>query len=41
MNTADYSAETFGLYLALAVHGGVAVDFVDEDMLLDAAVTRT
>ena len=33
-----YQADQFGLYLALAIHGGVHVDFVDEDALLNATV---
>jgi hypothetical protein len=34
----SYQADQYGLYLALAVHGGVPVDLVDEDALLDADV---
>lgn len=30
-----YTADQFGIYLALAIHGGVQVDFVDEDAVLD------
>eukprot|EP01047_Picozoa_sp_COSAG01_P058948 COSAG01_NODE_7014_length_3392_cov_2.015791_3_plen_485_part_00 len=33
-----YQADQFGLYLALAVHGGVPVDFVDEDALANATL---
>jgi hypothetical protein len=33
-----YQADQFGLYLALAVHGGVPTDFVDEDALRNATV---
>jgi hypothetical protein len=34
--TMSYQADQFGLYLALAIHGGVSVDFVDEDALLNS-----
>jgi hypothetical protein len=33
-----YQADQFGLYLALAVHGGVPVDFIDEDAVANATV---
>ena len=33
-----YQADQFGLYLSLAVHGGVAVDFLDEDALQNSTV---
>jgi hypothetical protein len=33
--TMEYQADQFGLYLAMQVHSGIAVDFVDEDALLD------
>ena len=33
-----YQADQFGLYLALAVHGGVPVDFIDEDALANATL---
>jgi hypothetical protein len=36
--TVDYLAETYGLYNALALQHNVAVDFIDEDGLLDAEV---
>ena len=36
--TVDYLAEAFGLYNALALQRNIAVDFVDEDGLLDPAV---
>jgi hypothetical protein len=32
---ADYNAEVFGLYTALAVDSGIPVDFLDEDALLE------
>eukprot|EP01052_Picozoa_sp_SAG31_P041369 SAG31_NODE_6255_length_2101_cov_1.641359_2_plen_285_part_00 len=38
--TMCYQAEQFGLYLALAVHGGTAVDFIDEFSLLNSTVMR-
>ena len=34
---ADYNAEVFGLYNALATDEGLDVDFIDEDALSDAA----
>ena len=37
--TMTYQADQFGLYLALAVHSNVPVDFLDEDALLDPTVT--
>ena len=36
--TMEYQADQFGLYLAMQVHSGVAVDFVDEDALLEPSV---
>ena len=36
--TMEYQADQFGLYLAMQVHSGIAVDFVDEDALLDTSV---
>ena len=33
-----YTADQFGYYLALAIHGGMQVDFIDEDALLNATV---
>ena len=36
--TMTYQADQFGLYLALAVHSNVPVDFLDEDALLNATV---
>ena len=33
-----YTADQFGIYLALAVHGGTQVDFLDEDALLNSTV---
>ena len=37
-HTMTYQADQFGLYLALAVHGGFQVDFVDEDAAQNATV---
>ena len=34
-HTMTYQADQFGLYLALAIHGGVQTDFVDEDAVLN------
>ena len=36
--TMEYQADQFGLYLAMQVHSGIAVDFLDEDALLDTGV---
>jgi hypothetical protein len=36
--TVDYLAEAYGLYNALALQRNIAVDFIDEDGLLDPAV---
>lgn len=33
-----YTADQFGIYLALAIHGGTQVDFLDEDALLNSTV---
>jgi hypothetical protein len=33
-----YTADEFGLYLALAIHGSTQVDFIDEDALLNSTV---
>ena len=33
-----YTADQFGFYLALAIHGGTQVDFLDEDALLNSTV---
>ena len=38
--TMCYQADQFGLYLGLAVHGGTAVDFIDETSLLNVTVMR-
>ena len=37
-HTMTYQADQFGLYLALAVHGGFQVDFLDEDAAQNATV---
>jgi hypothetical protein len=37
-NVVAYQADQFGIYLALAVHGGVPVDFIDEDALANATL---
>ena len=34
-HTMTYQADQFGLYLALAIHGGIQTDFVDEDAVLN------
>ena len=34
-HTMTYQADQFGLYLALALHGGIQTDFVDEDAVLN------
>lgn len=34
----EYQADQYGLYLCLQVHSDIAVDFVDEDALLDTSV---
>ena len=36
--TMSYQADQFGLYLALAVHANIQVDFVDEDAALNATL---
>jgi hypothetical protein len=37
-HTMSYQADQFGLYLALAIHGGVQIDFLDEDAVQNKTV---
>eukprot|EP01052_Picozoa_sp_SAG31_P050625 SAG31_NODE_11637_length_1011_cov_0.941886_1_plen_105_part_10 len=37
----EYQSDQFGLYLAMQVHGGMPVDFIDEDALLEHQTMRS